>query len=65
MREAKPAMPNDFEMLKLVRANHVAQAIFFGIIINYFVKSLVVSQIQISILNMLMLMENQWVFLAL
>jgi hypothetical protein len=22
-------MPNDFEMIKLVRANHVAQAIFF------------------------------------
>ncbi len=29
-------MPNDFEMIKLVRANHVAQAIFFRITLNLF-----------------------------
>ena len=27
--EAKPVMPNDFEMIKLVRANPVARATFF------------------------------------
>jgi hypothetical protein len=36
--EAKPLMPNDFEMIKLVRANHVAQAIFFRIILKLFHK---------------------------
>ena len=34
--EAKPVMPNDFEMIKLVRANPVAQAIFFRIILKLF-----------------------------
>jgi hypothetical protein len=34
--EAKPVMPNDFEMIKLVRANLVAQAIFFRIILKLF-----------------------------
>ena len=34
--EAKPIMPNDFEMIKLVRANLVAQAIFFRIILKLF-----------------------------
>ncbi len=29
-------MPNDFEMIKLVRANHVAQPIFFRIILKLF-----------------------------
>jgi hypothetical protein len=33
--EAKPAMPN-FEMIKLVRANPAAQAIFFRIILKLF-----------------------------
>ena len=36
MGEAKPEMPNDFEMNKLVRANPVAQAIFFRIILKLF-----------------------------
>ncbi len=31
-------MPNDFKMFKLVRANHVAQAIFFKIILKPFRK---------------------------
>jgi hypothetical protein len=34
--EAKLVMPNDFETIKLVRANPVAQAIFFGIILKLF-----------------------------
>ena len=34
--EAKHAMPNDFEMIKLVRANPVTQAIFFTIILKLF-----------------------------
>jgi len=38
MGEAKPVMPNDFEMNKLARANLVAQAIFFGIILKLFRK---------------------------
>ena len=29
-------MPNDLEMIKLVQANHVAQAIFFKIILKLF-----------------------------
>jgi len=29
-------MPYDFEMIKLVRANHVAQAIFFRIVLKLF-----------------------------
>ena len=36
--EAKPAMPNDFEMIKSVRANQVDQAIFFRIILKLFRK---------------------------
>jgi hypothetical protein len=34
--EAKAVMPNDFEMIKLVRTNLVAQAIFFRIILKLF-----------------------------
>ena len=36
--EAKPVMPNDFEMIKLVRSNPVAQAKFFRIILKLFRK---------------------------
>ena len=36
--ESKPVMPDDFEMIKLVRANHVAQAMFFRIILKLFRK---------------------------
>jgi len=32
-------MPNEFKMIKLVRANHVAQAIFFRIILKLFPKT--------------------------
>ncbi len=60
--EAKPVIPNDFEMLKLVRANHVAQEIFFRIILNCFVQLLVVSLALTSILKMWMRIENQWAF---
>jgi hypothetical protein len=58
-------MPNDFEKTKLVRANPVAHAIFFRIILFFFVKLLVVSQALINILRMLMLMEDLWDFVAL
>jgi hypothetical protein len=34
--EAKPVMPNNFEIIKLLRANPVAQAIFFRIILKLF-----------------------------
>ncbi len=57
--ETKPVMPNDFEMIKLVRANPITQAIFFRIILNCSVQLLVVSPALISILKMLMRMENQ------
>ncbi len=36
--EAKPVMPNDFEIIKLVRAKLVAQAILFRIILKLFRK---------------------------
>ena len=38
MGEAKPMMLNYFKMIKLVRANHVAQAILFRIIIKLVIK---------------------------
>jgi hypothetical protein len=34
--EAKPINANDFEMIKLVKANHVAQEIFLRIILKMF-----------------------------
>ena len=34
--EDKSILPNDFEIIKLVRANHVSQAIFFIIILKLF-----------------------------
>jgi len=36
--ESKHVMPNEFEMIKLVRANHVTQAIVFRIILKVFRK---------------------------
>ena len=36
MGGSKPVMSNDFEMVELVWATHVAQAIFFRIILNFF-----------------------------
>ena len=38
MGEIKHAMPNNFEVIKLVRANFVAQAIFFRIVHKLFRK---------------------------
>ncbi len=38
MGEAKPVMPNESEIIKLVRANPVAHAIFFRIILKSFRK---------------------------
>jgi hypothetical protein len=32
--ESKPVIPNDFKMIKLVRANPIVQAIFFRIIVK-------------------------------
>ncbi len=37
-REAKHVMPNDFEMINFVRANLVAQDLFFRIISKLFLK---------------------------
>ena len=38
MAEAKPVIPNYFEMIKLERANHGAHALFFRILLKLFSK---------------------------
>ncbi len=61
--EAKPiVMPNDLEMIKLVRTTLLHKLYSSELFSNCFVQLLVVSLDVISILKMLMRMENQWEF---